>query len=205
MAVRLVTVDQFLEKAGLDAAAVPDTEVIGRFILERDLDEYIFGMIPAEVVRRYAEHLLAGEPIGYGFLLEGQPQIELGQRDPKDVTHLAVVRMQSGSVESLLVDRTIGRAYYSRHGFVLDDVCYAEKAIPLTDERTAALAGQIAAAGLPSAGAEYTGDTDCRMYTVLLLAFEDGVVQYISRGMDSGMPQSITGLCRQLLMQFSSL
>ena len=37
------------------------------------------------------------------------------------------------------------------------------------------------------------------MYTILLLAFEGGVVRYVSRGLNSGMPLPIARLCQQLL------
>ena len=203
MAVRLVTVEEFLAKAGMDASAVPDTDVIRRFILERDLDEYVFGLIPAQVIRRYAEHLIRREPIHYGQLLQDMPLTRLDGRDLSAMTHLAVVRSQGSSVESLLVDCALGRAYCSLHGFVPDDVCYAEKAIPLTEELTSAMAGQIAAAELPPAGQDYPGDTAYRMYTILLLAFEDGVVRYVSRGLNSGMPLPIVRLCQQLLALFA--
>ena len=203
MAVRLVTVEEFLEKASMDASAVPDTEVIRHFILEWELDAYIFGLIPAEVVRRYAEHLVRREPIHYGQLLQDMPQAEIGGWDLSALTHLAVVRSQGSSVESLLVDYALGRAYCSLHGFVLDDVCYAEKAIPLTEELTSAMAGEIAAAELPPTGQEYLGDTAYRMYTILLLAFEGGVVRYVSRGLNSGMPLPIARLCQQLLALFA--
>lgn len=205
MAVRLVTVNQFLEKAGLDAAVISNTEVIEHFILERDLDEYIFGMVPSDVLRNYAEHLLNNEPINYDSLFQDMPQIENDQRDMKDLTHLAVVRMEGGRVKSLLVDYTIGKAYFSRHGFILHDVCYAEKTIPLTDEIVSDIAKELAAAELPSSGKEYMGDTNYRLYTCLLIAFEDGVVQYVSRGLDSDMPLSITKICQQMIMKFANL
>lgn len=202
MAIDLVSADQFLEKAGMQAAEISNKEVIEAFIIERDLDEYIFEMIPADILRRYAEHLLNDEPISYSHLLESTPTIEKEKLDFQNLTHLAVVIMQNGRTQSVVADMALKKAYLSMHGFVLDDVCYAEKSILLTDELISTMTDALVAAELPPSSEEYQGDTSYRCYTILLLVFDDGTVQYVSRGLGSNMPASVSSVCQQLITKF---
>jgi len=203
MAIQLVTVDQFLEKAGLQSVDVPNPKAIEEFIHNIDLDEYIFEAIPAGVLKKYAEHLQSNEPISYNHIFDELPATALNDHKLQDLSHVAVIQMERGIAHSLLIDYKLNKAYFSLHGIVLDDVCYAEKDIFLSNELISFIENELTNANLPSTGAEYTGDMNYRFYTALLLAFDDGIIRYSSRGLNSNMPSTVFHVCRQLIMKFA--
>ena len=199
MTEKLVSVERFLEKAGVSALPKGDTRAISRFISERDMDPYILDLIPQETVRRYAECLTSGEAISYGDMLTAPAEALRGKADVSDLQALALELRTDAREDSAVVNFEIGKAYCGGPGSVIDDVCFAKKTITLTDGLAAELRGILAQAGLPEFRYEFPGATDVR--TGLILALDKGgsLVRYAAYGRDNGFPQTASDACRTIL------
>ena len=145
MAVELVSVEDFLNRAGYTLEEIENKEVIQQFIVDQDLDIYVFDTVSEEMARRYVNCLVSGAPIAYDDLLNA----EAAQWDGSDYSgleQLALVAVNDANIKSLVIDYTLQKAYYSPEGYIVDDVCYCKKEIPLTQELINAVNGILAGA-----------------------------------------------------------
>lgn len=205
MSTEYVVVDDFLQKAGMTADEFEDISVVTRFIEATELDNDLLDLIPDAVVRGCAENLKNGEPISYGHLLA---ETELMNRSEIDLSRLkqaVVMRVRDASISCLVIDFEIKKAYVSLEGSIVDNVCYCEKVIQLTDEAVRDVAAVLETAGILNAEYQYTGDTSYRQDTILALAFPNGIARYESYGIDSGIPVEIIHACNYLIKCFYNM
>ena len=199
MAVELVSVDQFLEKAGIPADSPEEREAIAQFIAERDLDAFIFELLPDEVVRAYADCLLYGEKISYSDYLEAEAGELAEDADFSDLKTLVLEIEGDATLESAVVSFEHGKAYLSLSGSVIDDVCYAEKTVPLTEELETALRAALAGAELPREQYEFKGDDEVRGGFILVLETDEGLVRYVAYGGGNGFPDTAAEACYAII------
>ena len=200
-----VVVDDFLQKAGMTADEFEDISVVARFIETTELDNDLLALLPEAVVKGCAENLKNGEPISYGHLLA---ETELMNRSEIDLSRLkqaVVMRVRDASISCLVIDFEIKKAYVSLEGSIVDNVCYSEKTILLTDEAVRDVAAILETAGILNAEYQYTGDTSYRQDTILALAFPNGIARYESYGIDSGIPVEIIHACNYLIKCFYNM
>ena len=199
MAKDLVTVQRFLEKAGVSTRAIGDTKAISDFIAARKLDPLILDLIPKQAVRRYVECLTTGERISYGDMLTAPAGALRGSADYSDLQTLALEISADAARYSVVVNFDIRKAYCGGNKSAVDDVCYARKTIPLTDELADELRGILAKAALPALQYEYPGKTDDGSGLVLALKKAGGLVRYAAYGRDSGFPEAAADACYAIM------
>lgn len=205
MSTEYVVVDDFLQKAGMTADEFEDISVVTRFIEATELDNDLLDLIPDAVVRSCAENLKNGEPISYGHLLAETELMDRSEIDLSRLKQAVVMRVRDASISCLVIDFEIKKAYVSLEGSIVDNVCYCEKVIQLTDDAVRDVAAVLETAGILNAEYQYTGDTSYRQNTILALAFPNGIARYESYGIDSGIPVEIIHACNYLIKCFYNM
>lgn len=205
MSTEYVVVDDFLQKAGMTADEFEDISVVARFIEATELDNDLLDLIPDAVVRGCAENLKNGEPISYGHLLAETELMDRSEIDLSRLKQAVVMRVRDASISCLVIDFEIKKAYVSLEGSIVDNVCYCEKVIQLTDDAVRDVAAVLETAGILNAEYQYTGDTSYRQNTILALAFPNGIARYESYGIDSGIPVEIIHACNYLIKCFYNM
>lgn len=200
-----VVVDDFLQKAGMAIDEFEDISVVTRFIEATELDNDLLDLLPEAVVRGCAENLKNGEPISYGHLLAETELMDRSEIDLSRLKQAVVLSVCDASISCLVIDFEIRKAYVSLEGSIVDNVCYCEKTIQLTDEAVRDVAAILEIAGILNAEYQYTGDTSYRQDTILALSFPNGIARYESYGIDSGIPVEIIHACNYLIKCFYNM
>lgn len=198
MAAELTSVEDFLQKAGMDIGSIADTSAIEAFIQENDLDTHIFEVLPDWVVKNYAENLLAGLPISYLNVIEAASEEHRNDFSYADITSIFVAIQEDAGVRSLVIDKENAVAYLSYRGDVIEDVCYAEYELSLNDDMFNEILTHLEAENVLSFDREYAGDQSVRTAAQLALGADEGAATYTAYGLDNNAPDTYWEVCNWL-------
>jgi len=205
MNVGFVSVEEFLQAAGMTLQEDSDAALIERFIAESKINARILGKIPRNVLQRYVYQLVEREPISYIHLMDEDVLMDRRKIDYSDIRNMMIMRIHDASVSCLVIDFEIGKAYISLHGAIVEDVCRAEKVIELSEGALGDVGAILNTAKVKEAEYLYQGDTSYRQGMVLAMELSGGIARFASVGINSGFPRMMYEACNYLMKCFYNM